>query len=142
MVAGSDCGSPVTSENVLPCFQHSISRSSHITSPSDSEMSACVQRSPMAYTSSSQRIERDAMAVDVDAPSGPGRQLVDRAHHVVGHAPTLGATGTWRSSLPATRLRNAVAAAAGTGSLDSTSSKKPVTTSRSAIGVGTPRLSR
>ena len=45
---GSDCGSPSTSENVLPCFQHSISRSSPSTSPSASEKSAWLQRSPMA----------------------------------------------------------------------------------------------
>jgi hypothetical protein len=36
-VAGSDCGDPSSSENVVPCFQHSISRSSWNTSPSASE---------------------------------------------------------------------------------------------------------
>ena len=36
-VAGSVAGSPVSSENVDPCFGHSISRSSSHTSPSDSE---------------------------------------------------------------------------------------------------------
>jgi hypothetical protein len=36
-VAGSVAGSPVSSENVEPCFGHSISRSSSHTSPSDSE---------------------------------------------------------------------------------------------------------
>jgi hypothetical protein len=47
-VAGRHCGSPSTSENELPCFQHSISLRSGNTSPSDREMSACVQRSPIA----------------------------------------------------------------------------------------------
>src|SRR5207247_10446032 len=47
-VAGNDWGSPVTSENVLPCFQHSISSSSSHTSPSDSGTSACVHRSATA----------------------------------------------------------------------------------------------
>ena len=47
-VAGSDCGSPSTSENALPCFQHSRALSSQRTSPSDREMSWWLQRSPMA----------------------------------------------------------------------------------------------
>ena len=47
-VAGSVSGSPVTRLNVLPCFGHSISRSSHHTSPSDSETLAWLQMSPMA----------------------------------------------------------------------------------------------
>src|SRR5262249_49000513 len=36
-VAGNVCGSPSMSENVEPCFGHSISRSSSHTSPSLSE---------------------------------------------------------------------------------------------------------
>src|SRR5947207_1140134 len=36
-VAGRVAGSPVSSENVEPCFGHSISRSSSHTSPSDRE---------------------------------------------------------------------------------------------------------
>src|SRR5262249_43315559 len=36
-VAGRVCGSPVSNENVDPCFGHSISRSSSHTSPSESE---------------------------------------------------------------------------------------------------------
>jgi hypothetical protein len=47
-VAGSVSASPVWTENVLPCFQHSIVCSSGSTSPSDSEMFWCEQVSPMA----------------------------------------------------------------------------------------------
>src|SRR5689334_15605983 len=48
VVAGRVCGSPVSRENVEPCFGHSISRSSAHTSPSDSEKSACEHVSLMA----------------------------------------------------------------------------------------------
>src|SRR5215207_3764934 len=54
-VAGSVTGSPVVKLNVLECFGHSISRSSHHTSPSDSETLAWLHVSPMAYTSSPMR---------------------------------------------------------------------------------------
>ena len=54
-VAGSVEGSPVRRLNALPCFGHSNSRSSHQTSPLESETSACEQTSPIAYTSSSIR---------------------------------------------------------------------------------------
>src|SRR5215204_5117120 len=54
-VAGSVNGSPVVRLNVLECLGHSISRSSHQTSPSASETLAWVHVSPMAYTSSSMR---------------------------------------------------------------------------------------
>ena len=47
-VAGSVIGSPVSRLNVLLCFGHSISRSSHHTSPSDSETWAWLHMSPMA----------------------------------------------------------------------------------------------
>ena len=89
-----------SSENVLPCFQHSISRSSASTSPSDSETSAWVQRSPMAYTSSSMRTtamrrpstsKRRAVAVGASSSSAQ----IDALGHA-GHPAR-------RSSLPATR---------------------------------------
>ncbi len=47
-VAGNVTGSPVSRLNVLLCFGHSISRSSHHTSPSDSETLAWLHTSPMA----------------------------------------------------------------------------------------------
>ena len=47
-VAGSVTGSPVTRLNVLPCFGHSSSRSSHHTSPSASDTLAWLHTSPMA----------------------------------------------------------------------------------------------
>ena len=54
-MAGSELGSPVSSEKQLPCFQHSISRVSAWTSPSARLIFWCVQMSPRAYQSSSMR---------------------------------------------------------------------------------------
>src|SRR5690606_39206297 len=54
-VAGSDCGCPSSRLNVLPWRGHSISRSSHHTSPPDRDTLAWLQMSPTAYTSSPMR---------------------------------------------------------------------------------------
>src|SRR5439155_19041760 len=81
--------------------------------------------------------ERDLVLAHLEPSRGTGRDVIESAHrHAVAHGLT-----PCRSSLAPTRVRSASATPV-TGSFDSTSSKNPVTTSRSAIGVGTPRLSR